>query len=101
METFAEKNRFETELRCTPSDSGVGKGTTTRQRKKALKWIVITALCIVAGWFVFGIAKEVVSASDATLDNLLTVLLILRWLFFRRVSALNTAILIILTLTPF
>ncbi len=94
MKTIADKNRVETELRFTPSNIEGGK--SGGKGKRIAQWVILTIICIVAGWFVFGIAKEVMTVVDVKLSHLLIAFLVLRWLFVKGASTLKTLILIII-----
>jgi hypothetical protein len=88
MKTIADKNRFETELRFAPSNIRHSERT-----KKTVNWTVLVILCIVALWFVTGIAEVVIAS--VKFSHLLTAIIALRWLFVRT-SIIKTVILIII-----
>ncbi len=78
MKTIADKNRIETELRCTPSN------INPKKRKTAQRIAIATALCAIiaiAVWMVGGIAKTVFDGGQA--HHILIGILALRWLCVR------------------
>jgi hypothetical protein len=95
MKTFADKNRVETGLRCTPSNISckrkrIGKGM------KTAKWLALGVICVVVGWFAFGMMKEAIAVTDMKIHHLLTAILVMRWMFVKRASVIKTIILIVI-----
>jgi hypothetical protein len=95
MKTIADKNKVETELRCTPSNircerKRAGKGMMTA------KWIAVGMACIVAVWFVTGYVSAIINDPNVKMHHLLIAFVALRWLFVRRASTIRAIILIVI-----